>query len=384
MTATPIEWVSPEQAGHFTSVLDFAQTLSRDVRQRDADGAFPRADWDACGAFGLMGLPVPPEQGGLGLDVVSTMLALEAFGEGCVDGGLVFSVNAHLWTSVVPLWRYGSPEQQTRWLDELASGRSIGCHAITEPEAGSDPFAMRASATKTDGGWALTGQKMFITNAPEADLLVIFARTGEGEGPLGISAFLVEAGTPGCEVGPPTEKMGLRTSPMGEIFLDGCVVPDDALLGREGRAAEIFNESMRWERPGIMASQVGAMRRTLQECVSYARQREQFGKPIGKFESVADKIADMKVAVDASRALVLRVGWMMDQGLDTTSEAAVAKLFVSEAAVRTQLDAIQIHGGYGYLSESQIERGLRDAVGGTIYSGTSEIQRRIIARGLGL
>ena len=384
MTAAPIEWVSPQQAEHFASVLDFARTLSREVRERDAAGQFSREQWDACAAFGLMGLPVPEALGGMGLDVVSTMLALDALGEGCVDGGLVFTINAHIWTSVVPLWRYGTSQQQERWLPGLTAGRLIGCHAITEPDAGSDPFALRTTAKQADGGWRLDGQKTFITNAPEADLLVIFARTSEGLGPLGISAFLVEAGTPGCSVGSPTEKMGLRTSPMGEVFLDGCLVPEDALLGRVGRGGEIFNQSMRWERPCIMASQVGAMRRTMQECVQYAKHREQFGKPIGEFESVADKIANMKIAVDAARALVLRVGWMMDQGLETDTEAAVAKAFVSEAAVRTQLDAVQIHGGYGYMTESEIERGLRDAVGGTIYSGTSEIQRRIIARGLGL
>lgn len=384
MAGAPIEWVRPEQAAHFASVLAFAQTLPRDLRARDEAGTFSREDWDACAAFGLMGLPLPQDLGGMGFDVVSTMLALEALGEGCTDGGLVFSLNAHLWTSVVPLWTYGSPAQQERWLRGLASGELIGCHAITEPEAGSDPFALRASATKTDAGWVLSGQKTYITNAPEADLLVIFARTSKGVGPFGISAFLVEAGTPGCEVGPPTEKMGLRTSPMAEVFLDGCVVAEDAMLGRQGRGGAIFTESMRWERACIMASQVGVMRRTMRECVQYAKQRVQFGKPIGEFESVADKIANMKIAVDASRGLVLRVGWLMDQGVDTTTEAAVAKAFVSEAAVRTQLDAIQIHGGYGYMSESQIERGLRDAVGGTIYSGTSEIQRRIIARGLGL
>ena len=171
---------------------------------------------------------------------------------------------------------------------------------------------------------------------------------------------------------------------MSEVFLEECLVPSSALLGGEGQGGELFQTSMRWERACIMASQVGTMRRTMEACVTYARERRQFGKPIAKFESVSDKIANMKVAVDAARALVLRVGWLMDHGRDTMVEAAVAKTFVSEAAVRTHLDAVQVFGGYGYMTEYGIERGLRDAVGGTIYSGTSEIQRRIIARGLGL
>jgi alkylation response protein AidB-like acyl-CoA dehydrogenase len=312
------------------------------------------------------------------------MLAREALGYGCVDGGLVFSINAHMWTSVVPVWTYGTEEQKRRWLPGLCSGRLIGCHTITEPEAGSDAFAMRSTAKKVDGGYVVNGRKTFITNAPVADLLIVFARDGEGIGPFGISAFLVEGGTDGLSLGAPMDKMGLRTSPMSEVFLDDCFVPDVALLGKPGNGGQIFQTSMRWERACIMSSHVGLMRRTMERCVAYARERRQFGKPIGKYESVADKIADMKIAVDASRALVLRVGWLMDHGFDSTSEAAVAKAFVSEASVRTHLDAVQIHGGYGYMTEFEVERMLRDAVGGTIYSGTSEIQRRIIARGLGL
>jgi alkylation response protein AidB-like acyl-CoA dehydrogenase len=312
------------------------------------------------------------------------MLGLEALGEGCDDNGLVFSLNAHIWTSVVPLWKFGNDAQQKRWLPGLASGELIGCHAITEPEAGSDSFAIRATATRSDGGWMLNGQKTFITNAPVADLLVIFARSSDGLGPYGISAFLVERGTAGCDTSGEIGKMGLRTSPMSEVVLQDCFVPEDAMLGRPGRGGEIFQESMRWERACIMASQVGLMRRTMNRCVAYARERRQFGEPIGSFEAVSDKIANMKIAVDASRALVLRVGWLMDQGFDAAAEAAVAKAFVSEASVRTHLDAVQVHGGYGYTTEFEIERALRDSIGGTIYSGTSEIQRRIIARSLGL
>ena len=312
------------------------------------------------------------------------MLALEALGYGCDDAGLVFSINAHMWTSVVPLMSFGTDEQKERWLPGLCDGSLVGCHAITEPDAGSDVFSLSTAGVPVDGGYVLNGRKMFITNAPVADLLIVFARTTDGIGPYGLSAFTLQPDSEGLTVGKPFDKMGLRTSPMSELVLQDCFVPETAMLGRPGQGGEVFTTSMRWERACIMSSQVGLMRRTMERCVSYARQRRQFGKPIAKYESIADKIADMKIAIDAGRALVLRAGWLMDNGHDGMVEAAVAKAFVAEANVKTHLDAIQIFGGYGYMTESDIERHLRDAVGGKIYSGTTEIQKRIIARGLGL
>lgn len=379
-----IEWLNPEQAEFYDSVHRFGRSLPDDIREREPREEFSREAWDRIAEFGIHGLPVPEELGGGGADVVTTMLGLEALGYAYRDNGLVFSINAHMWTSEIPLWTFGTPDQQRRWLPQLCSGRSIGCHTITEPEAGSDAFGMRSTAQRVPDGFVLNGRKTFITNAPIADLFIVFAREGEGIGPFGISAFLVEAGTAGLVVGKPSEKMGLRTSPMADVYLEDCFVSESSMLGGSGHGGEIFQTSMRWERACIMASQVGVMRRTMEACVAYARQRRQFGKPIAKFESVADKIANMKIAVDAARALVLRVGWLMDNGRDAMTEAAVAKAFVSEASVRTHLDAVQIHGGYGYMSDFGVERDLRDAIGGTIYSGTSEIQRRVIARGLGL
>jgi alkylation response protein AidB-like acyl-CoA dehydrogenase len=384
MGAPPIPWIDEGQAEFYDSVCRFAATLEGGVIDRDREGAFWREGWERSAAFGIHGLPIPDEFGGSGADVVTTMLGLEGMGYGCSDNGLVFSINAHMWTSEIPVWAFGTQAQRDRWLRGLCDGSLIGCHTITEPDAGSDAFAMRTTATKVDDGYVLNGRKTFITNAPTADLIIVFARSGEGIGPFGITAFLVEAGTAGCVVERPMEKMGLRTSPMADVVLQDCLVPDEAILGVPGQGGEIFQTSMRWERACIMASQVGLMRRTMERCIEYARARRQFGKPIGRFESVADKIANMKIAVEASRALVLRTGWLMDRGEDTTVDAAVAKTFVSEANVRTHLDALQIHGGYGFMTDVEVERPLRDAVGSTIYSGTSEIQRRIIARGLGL
>jgi alkylation response protein AidB-like acyl-CoA dehydrogenase len=380
-----LEWVTEEQAAFYEAVVGFARTLPReDVSALDREAAFARESWRRCGGFGIQGLPAPEEHGGGGADVTTTILALEALGYGCTDNGLVFSINAHMWTSVVPIWQFGTEEQKRRWLPGLCSGELIGCHAMTEPDAGSDPFSLTASAKRTPEGFRLNGRKTFITNAPVADVLIVFARTSEGLGPYGITAFVIPAGTPGMDVTGEIDKMGLRTSPMSEVSLDDCVVPESAVLGRVGRGGEVFQRSMEWERACIMASQIGLMRRTMDTCIAYARERRQFGQPIGKFESIADKIADMRVSIDAGRALVLRVGRLMDRGRDATLESAIAKLFVSEANVRLHLDAVQIHGGYGYTREFEIERALRDSVGGRIYSGTSEIQRRIIARRLGL
>jgi alkylation response protein AidB-like acyl-CoA dehydrogenase len=380
----PIEWISAEQAEFYDEVVRFARTLPEDALHRDHDEVFPRDIWKKVGEFGVMGLPAPAAYGGADASVVTTMLALEALGYGCNDAGLVFSVNAHMWTSVVPIMSYGTDDQKQQWLPGLCDGALVGCHAITEPDAGSDVFSLTTSGTEVDGGYVLNGRKMFITNAPIADLLIVFARTTDGIGPFGISAFLLEPGTAGLTVGKPFDKMGLRTSPMSEVVVEDCFVPSGAMLGQPGQGGEVFTTSMRWERACIMASQVGLMRRTMERCIAYARQRRQFGRPIAKYETIADKIADMKIAVDAGRAMVLRTGWLMDNGHDGMVEAAEAKAFVAEANVKAHLDAIQIYGGYGYMTESDLERHLRDAIGGKIYSGTTEIQKRIIARGLGL
>jgi alkylation response protein AidB-like acyl-CoA dehydrogenase len=255
---------------------------------------------------------------------------------------------------------------------------------MSEPDSGSDAFAMRTRALRRGANYVLDGSKTFVTNAPEADLFLVFATVDHTKGMWGVTAFLIERGTPGLSVGKKIDKMGLTTSPMAEVFLDGCEVSPTQLLGREGQGAAIFNHSMAWERSSILATTVGAMERELEQCIEYARRRTQFGKPIGSFQLVAARIADMKVRLETARALLYRAAWAQTTQRDSTLESAMAKLFISEAAVQTALDAIQVHGGYGYMREYEVERDLRDAVGGRLYSGTSEIQRMIIARQLGL
>jgi L-prolyl-PCP dehydrogenase len=311
----PIEWVSSEQSEFFRDVLEFARGLPDDAVHRDKSGEFSTDGWERCGKFGIQGLPAPEQYGGGGAGAVTTMLGLEALGQGCTDNGLVFSINAHMWTSVIPVTEFGTDRQKEKWLPGLCDGSLIGCHTITEPEAGSDAFAMRATGRAVDDGFVLSGRKTFITNAPVADLFIVFVRTEpDAIGPYGLTAFLIEAGTQGLVVEGHADKLGLRTSPMSDVVLEDCLVPATAILGGRGHGGEIFQTSMKWERACIMASHAGLMRRTMETCVAYARQRRQFGKPIGKFESVSDKIANMKIAVEASRALVLRVGWLMDNG----------------------------------------------------------------------
>ena len=230
----------------------------------------------------------------------------------------------------------------------------------------------------------LNGSKMFVTNAPFADLSLIFATLNPEKDFWGLTAFLVPKDTPGYSVSRDIEKMGLRTSPMGEIILQDCFVPESSRLGAEGNGASIFNSSMEWERSCILASHVGAMERQLEESVKYARTRHQFDQPIGKFQSVSNRIADMKVRLETARLLLYQLAWKKSQGKQAVMESAIAKLYLSECFLRSSEDALRIHGGYGYMTEFEVERDLRDAVGGTIYSGTSDIQRQVIARLLGL
>jgi len=382
-----------EQQELYDATLEFArERLNADVAALDQADRFDRESWKRAAAFGLLGLPMPVEYGGQGRDLLSTLIAMEALGRGCRDNGLVFSLNAQMWACQMPIARYGSEAQKREWLPRLISGDAIGAHAITEPGAGSDVFSLTAKAVRSGtpgsggAGYRLTGTKTFSTNAPVADLAVAFAyldRSAEGK-TRALTAFLVPRGAPGLSFGEPIHKMGLRTSPMGEVVFDDCFVPEGARLGPEGAGSAVFNSAMEWERACIFAAHLGSMERLLDDCVAYARTRRQFGQPIAKFESVADRIADMKVAIDAGRFLLYRVGWLQGQGKSTVMESAIAKLFVSETHVRAALDALQLHGGYGYMREYPIEREVRDALSGTLYSGTSEMQRKIIARCLGL
>ncbi len=377
--------LSAEQRELKEAAAAFARAkLNQDLAKREEAGEFPAEAWRACAEFGIQGLPVPAELGGGGSDILTTVLVMEALGYGCQDNGLIFSLNAQMWSIELPLVKFGTPAQQQAYLPGLVSGDLIGVHAMTEPESGSDAFSMRTRAERVGDHYRLSGTKLYITNAPVADVVLVFATHPGRPRMAGISAFLVDKGTPGFTVSRSLEKMGLRTSPMGEVVLDECLVPAESRLGPEGAGMAIFNSSMAYERSCILASALGAMQRQLETCVGHARARKQFGQAIGKFQGVSDKVADMYLRLEAARLLVYRAAWLTQQGKPALIEAAAAKLFTSEAWVQSSLDAIQIHGAYGYMKEAGIERDLRDAVAGTIYSGTSEIQRVVVSRMLGL
>jgi len=377
--------LTSEQQELTQAATDFARReLNNDLVKREDAGEFPMQQWNACAKFGILGLPVPDEFGGAGCDLITTALVMEALGYGCQDNGLLFSLNAQLWSVEHPLMIFGTQEQKQAYLPGLVTGDIIGGHAMTEPGSGSDALHMHTRAERRGDHYLLNGTKQFITNAPVADVLLVYACVDGGTGLGSLSAFLVDANTPGLTVSNRFEKMGLRTSPMGEIALSDCLVPAASRLGPDGAGMAIFNSSMEWERSCLFASSVGAMRRQLETCVAYARTREQFGQPIGKFQAVAGKLADMYVRLEAARSLIYRVAWLKQQGKSAPAEAAAAKLFTSEAWVHSSQDAIQVHGATGYMKDTGIERDLRDATASTIYSGTSEIQRVLIARMLGL
>jgi alkylation response protein AidB-like acyl-CoA dehydrogenase len=312
------------------------------------------------------------------------MLVMEGLGYGCGDNGLLFGLNAQMWSVQHPLLAYGDAAQKAKYLPGLVRGEIIGAHGMTEPDSGSDAYSLRTRAERVSGGYVLNGSKMFVTNGPVADMAIVFATVNADKGRWGITAFIVEKGAPGFSAGNNFEKMGLRSAPLGELVLQDCFVAEENRLGREGAGVAIFNSSMEWERSCILASHVGAMERQLEKAVAYARERRQFGQPIGRFQAVANRIADMKVRLETARLILYKVAWLKSIGQPAVMEAAIAKLFLSEAFVESSHDALETYGGYGYMSEWEVERDLRDAIGGTIYSGTSDIQRVIIARLLGL
>jgi len=377
--------LTPEQQTLQKAAIEFARReLNSNMIERDAQQVFSRDSWQKCAAYGVQGMPIPKEYGGRGADPITTIALMEGLGYGGSDEGLLFSINAHMWTNSIPLLKYGTSEQKEKYLRGLCDGSLIGANGASEPNAGSDIFSMQTRVRKDGSDYVLNGRKVFVTNAPVADLFVIYGTLDPQLGAAGICAFIVEKGTRGLSVGKKKDKMGLRTALMAELLLEDCYVPGTALLGREGRGAEIFNCSMAWERACILASCLGTMQRQLERCVEHARRRKQFGQPIGKFQSVASRIVDMKLRYEAARLLIYKVGWLMQSDRSADADAAMAKLYVSESFVKSCLDAIQIHGGAGFLTELELERELRDAVGSTLYSGTSEIQRNIIARGLRL
>jgi alkylation response protein AidB-like acyl-CoA dehydrogenase len=377
---------SSEEVDLRDRIVRFAQNeLSSGAAGRDRTEEFSRDLWNKCGHMGLTGLPVPEDYGGSGLTPLSCAIALAALGYGCSDGGLAFSICAHLLACVVPVWKHGHDELKRRYLPDLCTGRLIAANAMTEAQTGSDPFSMATIAEKDRGGYRLNGSKMFCSNGPVADVALVYAVTDRNKRYHGgITAFLIPTNVNGFRVGQHFEKMGLRTSPMSELVLEDVFVPDGNIVGNVGGGAPVFAESMDWERALLAACHLGSMQRLLEGSIRYSRSRKQGGQLIGKYQAVGHKIADMKVRLEAARWLIFHAAASLGNSREASLHAAIAKLYASESFVDTARDGVQVMGGYGYMVESDIERTMRDALGSTIYSGTSEIQRNIIARWLGL
>ncbi|MDR5856861.1 acyl-CoA dehydrogenase family protein [Caballeronia sp. LZ062] len=355
-----------------------AEVLAPNASQWDRDGAIPDAVVRQLGELGLLGMIVPAELGGTYSDYTAYALAMEEIAAGCASCATMMSV--HNSVGCGPILAYGTDAQKAEWLPKLASGEVIGAFCLTEPQAGSEANNLHVRAVERDGQWIISGSKQFVTNGRRAGVAIVFAVTDPEAGKRGISAFIVPTNTPGFNVGPPEHKLGIRASDTCPITFDDCAIPAANLLGARGEGLKIALSNLEGGRIGIAAQALGIARAAFDAARAYARDRVQFGKPIREHQSVANMLADMQTQINAARLLVLHAARMRTEGVPCLSEASQAKLFASEMAERVCSDAIQIHGGYGYLQDYPVERHYRDARITQIYEGTSEVQRMVIAR----
>ena len=332
----------------------------------------------------MLGTRTPVVYGGEGGSSIDALLTFEGLGLGAVDGGLVFALASQVFATQTALIESGSDRQRADWLPRLCSGEAIGAFAMSEPDAGSDVASITTTIAPDGAGWRLDGEKAWVTLGPVADFVIVFATADPAKGRWGITSLLVPTSTPGVEIGPTEAKSGLESCPFGRIRFDGCRLGADALIGPVGAGASVFSSAVEAERAFLYAAQLGVMERHLDRTIHRARSRVQFGKPIGAFQAVSHRIADMKVRHEAARLLVYKAGALHDRGDSVALAAALAKLQTSESAVTTALDAVRIFGAEGYTEAAGLEHDLRDAVGGLAYSGTSDIQRNIVAGLLGV
>lgn len=359
-------------------VRDFARNEIAPFVEKMEQGEFPRAVVTKMGELGIMGIPIPEQYGGSGMDFTSYIIAIHEISKISATVGVILSVHTSLCTN--PILFFGSDEQTKKYVTKLASGEYLGAFCLTEPGSGSDARSLKSKAVKDGEDYILNGSKVFITNGGEADVYIVFARTNEEAGSKGITAFIVEKDTPGFIVGKDEQKMGLHGSRTVQLVFEDMRIPAGNVLGKPGEGFKIAMANLNAGRIGIAAQALGIAEAALEAAVSYARERQQFGKPIAAQQGVAFKIADMATNIEAAKLLIYRAAEMRSKGVNCGKEAAMAKLFASQTAVETAIEAVQIFGGYGYTKDYPVERYFRDAKVTEIYEGTSEIQRLVISK----
>jgi len=373
--------LTPEQQMVQAMAREFAEAEVRPIAAEvDRDARFPHETVKRMGELGLMGIAVPERWGGSGADAVSYVVALEEIARACASHAVIMSVNNSLFCD--PVLKHGTDAQRERFLRPVASGHAHGCYALTEPQAGSDATNQATTAVRDGDGYVLTGRKLFITNGREAAFALVFAQTDRALAHRGITAFVVEKGTPGFTVSKTEDKLGIRASDTAELVFEECRVPAAHRLGAEGQGFRIALGALDGGRIGIAAQALGIARGAFERSVAYARERRSFGVPIGEHQMVQWMIADMATTVDGARLLTLRAAALKDGGRPFGAAAAMAKLFAAETAMKVTTDAVQVHGGYGFIKEYEVERYFRDAKITQIYEGTSQIQKLVIAREL--
>ncbi|HOB28971.1 MAG: acyl-CoA dehydrogenase [Dethiobacteria bacterium] len=360
-------------------VRDFAEKeVQPSAGERDDKELFSREIFNKMGELGLTGIPWPEEYGGAGGDFISYVITVEELSR--VDASTGTTLSAHISLASWPIFKYGNEEQKKKYLEPLALGEKMGAFALTETTAGTDAAAAQATARLDGDSYILNGTKIFITNGGEAEINIVFAMTDPEKKSRGMSAFIVEKGTPGFSFGKKEQKMGLRSSPTLELIFEDCRVPKENLLGKEGEGLKIALSTLDGGRNGIAAQAVGIAQGALEEAVAYAKSREQFGQPIANFQAISFMLADMATKIEAARLLTYQAAFLEKEGLSYGKASAMAKLFASEAAMEITTNAVQIFGGYGYTRDYPVERFMRDAKITQIYEGTSEAQRMVISR----
>ncbi|MFC4619888.1 acyl-CoA dehydrogenase [Camelliibacillus cellulosilyticus] len=362
-------------------VRDFAESeVAPTAAERDEEERFDRDIFDKMAALGLTGIPWPEAYGGIGADFLSYVIAVEELSRVCASTGVTLS--AHTSLAGWPLYKFGTEEQKQKFLRPMAEGRSIGAYGLTEPGSGSDAGAMKTTARLDGDHYILNGNKIFTTNGGVADIYIVFAMTDPSEKHKGCSAFIVEKGTPGFSFGKKEKKLGIRSSPTLELIFEDCRVPKENLLGKEGEGFKIAMMTLDGGRNGIAAQAVGIAQGALDAAIKYAKERQQFGKPIAHQQGIGFKLADMATKVEAARLLTYQAAWLESEGLPYGQASAMSKLFAGDAAMEVTTEAVQVFGGYGYTKDYPVERYMRDAKITQIYEGTNEIQRLVISRNL--